>query len=233
MARTWRIGRNPLLWGHGLLMLCLGVALCCLGSIMSDPAFLEAGYKIATTFTVLCLLVPGAFLLIVRQRIGRRRQMAVNVVAGASLIGCWLILWLLQSGPADLLFLNVLAGFHGVFWSIWYMKLACTFQENAKKASLLCVLAATTSFPGIILAIQSNISKLSAVTEVAWYALFVGVQILLTSMYLHREGRANMDPQAQRVLQELPMAEDSSVRRTPRTANHGEPTGEGLRVGAD
>jgi hypothetical protein len=233
MARTWRVGRSPLLLGHGLLMLSLGVALCCLGSNMSDPAFIEPGNGIATALTVLCLLIPVAFFWVLPQRFDRRRTMALNVLVASSLMGCWLILWLLQSSPSDLQFLVLLGGLHGVFWSMWYMKLASTFHENAKKASLLCVLAATTSLPGIVLATQSRIGILTAVTELAWYALFVGIQILLTSMYLYRESQAETGLQAERVLQALPIQEDSRARLTPRIGNRGERIEEGLRFGAD
>ena len=200
---------------------------------MSDPAFLELGYDTAIALTVLGLLVPGVFVWIFPQRIGRRRQMIVNVVVGSSFIGSWLILRLLQSGPTDLLILVLLAGLHGVFWSIWYMRLAFTFHEKARKAQLLSVLAAATSIPGIVLALQSQISKLIAVTEVAWYALFIGMQNLMTFMYLCREGRAEADSEAGRVLHLLPMAKPSRVPLTARSVNRGESIDEGLRVSAD
>jgi len=214
--------------GHGLLMVCLGVALLCAGSIMSDPVFVAPGYDAAIALTVLGLLVPGVFFWFLPQRISRRSQMIVNLVVGSSLIGCWFILWLLQSGPSDVLFLVQLAGLHGVLWSMWYMKLAFTFQENSKKAPFLCVLAATTSFPGIILAIQSTISKF-----IAWYALFIGMQILLTYTYLYREGRAETDLQAERILQELPMAKESRIPLTSRVGNRGEPIEDGMGMGVD
>jgi len=199
---------------------------------MSDPAFLESGNEIATVLTALCLLIPAAFFWVIPQGINRR-TMALNVLVASSLIGCWLILWLLQSRPSDLLFLVLLGGLHGVFWSMWYMRLASIFHANAKKASLLCVLAATTSLPGIVLATQSHIGTLTAVTELAWYALFIGIQILLTSMYLYRESQAETGLQAERVLQALPIQEDSRARLTPRIGNRGQQIEEGLRSAAD
>ena len=232
MARTWKIRSNSLLLAHGLLMLCLGVALCSLGSIMSDPEFLGTGYAIAVASTVFGFVVAGGFYWILPQTNGRR-EIVMNLVVGSSLIGCWLILWLLQSAPSDLLILVLLAGFHGVFWSMWYMRLAFTFQQNGIKASLLCVLAATTSFPGVILATQSEISKLTAVTELAWYAFFIGTQNLMAYMYLYRESGAEAESQAARVLQEAPVAIPSRVPLIAMTVNQGERTREHLPVNAD
>jgi len=184
MAKTWKVRRNALLMGHGALMLCLGMALCSLGSAMSNPVLDELGYAIAVVLTALCLLIPGVFFGVFAKKV--RPPIVTYLGVGALSIASWLIFWLIQSAPSDLRFLVLLAGLHGLLWSLWYVKLAFSFQACPTKAALLCVLAATTSFLGIVLATQSQFSKLSAVTAVGCYTLFIGVQILLTTTYLYR-----------------------------------------------
>ena len=186
MVKTWNVGRHFLM-GHGVLMLCLGIALCFLGSLMADPSFDALGYTIAVVLTALCLLISGVYLGVLENRAGHRRPVGIYLLAGALSIACWLIFWLIQSVPTDLRLLVLLAGLHGLFWGLWYVRLALHFQAYARKAVLLSVLAATTSSLGIILATQSQLSKLSAVTAVACYTMFIGIQILLTTMYLYRE----------------------------------------------
>jgi hypothetical protein len=186
MVKTWNVGRHFLM-GHGVLMLCLGIALSLIGSLMADPLFDALGYTMAVVLTALCLLISGGYLGVVENRAGQRRLADIYLLAGALSIYCWLIFWLIQSAPMDLRLLVLLAGLHGLFWGLWYVRLALHFQAYARKAVVLSVLAATTSFIGIILATQSQLSKLSAVTVVACYMTFIGIQILLTTAYLYRE----------------------------------------------
>jgi hypothetical protein len=186
MVKTGKVGRN-LLMGHGVLMLCLGMALFSLGSLMTNPMLDELGYTITVVLTALCLLITGVYLGVLANRARHRRPVAIYLLIGALSTACWLIFWLIQSAPLDIRLLVLLAGLHGLFWGLWYMRLAFHFQAYPRKAVVLCVLAGTTASLGIILATQSQLSKLSAVTAVACYAMFIGVQILLTTAYLYRE----------------------------------------------
>jgi hypothetical protein len=188
MVKTGKVGRN-LLMGHGVLMLCLGVALSSLGSLMTNPMVDELGYTVAAVLTALCLLIAGliVYLGVLANKASHRRPVAIYLLVGALSTACWLIFWLILSVPLDIRLLVLLAGLHGLFWGLWYMRLAFHFQAYPRKAVVLCVLAGTTSSLGIILATQSQLSKLSAVTAVACYTMFIGVQILLTTAYLYRE----------------------------------------------
>lgn len=186
MVKTWNVGRHFLM-GHGVLMLCLGIALCLLGSLMADPSLDASGYTVAVALTALCLLLSGGYLGVVEYRAGQRRLANIYLLAGALSIACWLIFWLFQSAPTDLGLLVLLAGLHGLFWGLWYVRLALHFQAYKRKALVLSVLAATTSSVGIILATHSQPSNLSAVTVVACYMTSIGIQILLTTAYLYRE----------------------------------------------
>ena len=214
MVRTWKVGRHCLM-GHGVLMLCLGIALCSLGSLMTNPMVDESGYTVAVVLTALCLLITGliAYLGALANRARHLRQVAIYLLVGAFSIACWLIFWLIQSAPVDIRLLVLLAGLHGLFWGLWYVRLAFHFQAYPRKAAVLCVLAGTTSSLGIILATQSQLTEINAVTAVACYTMFIGVQILLTAAYLYREcetaGELLSGSSPKR--NELNMAEDPTI----------------------
>ncbi len=188
LVRTWNVGRHFLM-GHGVLMLCLGMVLSSLGSLMTNPVFGQVGYTVAVGLTAVCLLIAGLVAYRGELKHGEfpRRRIAVFALAGALSIACWLIFFKFQSGTVDIRFLVLLAGFHGLFWGLWYMRLAFHFQAYSRKAVVLCVLAGTTTTLGIILATQFHLSEISAVTAVACYAMFIGIQILLTTLYVYRD----------------------------------------------
>jgi hypothetical protein len=187
MFRAGKVGGHFFLIGHGILMLCLGMALFSLGSVMTNPALDESGYTISLLMVASSLLVAGASWGLLPNRARPHRPIAIYLMVGALSVACWFIFWMIQAAPADIRFLDYLAGLQGLFWGMWYIRLAFHLQDNPRKAALLSVLAATTTFLGIVLATQSQLSKLGAVTEVACYAIFIGVQILLTAAYLYRE----------------------------------------------
>jgi hypothetical protein len=192
MENMRKVGSNSLA-GQGVLMLCLGMALSALGSVMANPLHAELGYGLAAVLTSLCLLVAVIHLGVLEVREGSRRPVAIYLLAAGSSITCWLIFWLAQSASADIRFLGILAGLHGLFWGLWYVRLAIRFQSYAAKAVVLCFLAASTSCVGIILATWPELTKLSSVTVVACYLSFIGTQILLTAAFLHRECEAERE----------------------------------------
>lgn len=187
MAKTLKVGRHFLL-GQGVLMLCLGMALSALGSVMANPTLEGPGYAIAIVLTSLFLVIPGAYLVLLANRGRFHRPITTYLLAAAFSFVCWLSFWLIQSAPFDPpLLLVMLAGLHGLVWGLWYLRLAFHFKVYKRKAALLCVLGATTSFLGIVFATQPQLSRLGAVTAFACYAMFIGVQVLLTTGYLYRE----------------------------------------------
>ncbi len=186
MAKKRRIGRRQLM-GHGVLMLCLGLATCTLASLITRPAFAELGYAIAVCLSASCLLIVGIYFgaLILAER--SHRPIANYLIVGLLSIACWLLFWVLGSAPTDLRILTVLAGIHGVVWSLWYVRLALYLKAFPRKAALLCILAAASSFLGIALATETELTQLGAVAVSAYYAMYMGIQILLTTVYFHRE----------------------------------------------
>jgi hypothetical protein len=70
---------------------------------------------------------------------------------------------------------------------MWYVRLAFHLIAFPAKAAFLSLLAATTSLLGIVLAIQPQSSRLSAVATAAYFSMFVGLQILMSTIYLYRE----------------------------------------------
>jgi MFS family permease len=177
-------------------MLSLGTALFVIGSIMANPTFEVSGYVIAVLLVASCLVLNGIYHGALASRVRPRLPIRIYLAACALSIACWLVFWLMQSAPMDISLLAILAAAQGLFWSMWYMRLAYRFQPNYKKAHLLSILAGTTTFLGILLATQSHMSKIGSVTEVACYSAFIGAQVLLTSIYLFRECGADEVPQA-------------------------------------
>jgi len=186
MALTRRIGWRYSMT-HGLLMLCLGLVTCALASFMASPAFAELGYAIAVGISASCLLIVGTYLGSFVLGESPQYPIANYVAVGLLSIACWLVFWLLGSAQTDLRMLTQLAGMHGVVWSLWYVRLAFHLKAFPKRAVLLSILAATTSFLGIALATEPELTQLSAVAVAAYYSMFIGMQILLTTLYLYRE----------------------------------------------
>jgi uncharacterized membrane protein HdeD (DUF308 family) len=184
MVKTWKVGRHLLLW-HGGLMLCLGIALFCLVGFMANPIHDESGYTMAVVLAALCLLIACVCYVMQENRARRRAFIALYLLVGSVSIACWSIFWMVQSPPLDIPLLVLLAGLHGLFWGLWYLRLAFHFRAYPKKAVVLCILAGTTSSLGIVLSTRSQPTNLSAVTAVACYTMFIGVQILLTAPYLY------------------------------------------------
>ena len=190
MVRVWKVSTRFVM-GHGVFLLCLGMALCSLGSFMTNPKVEALGYMVAVFLTAVCLLaqVLVACIRMLINRTWHRREFYIYIVVALSAIACWLVFWLYRLAPLDMLVL--LAGLQGLFWSLWYLGIAFHLQGSSRKAGVLCVLAGATSTMGIIQSTQSGLSDISAVTAVACYITWIGIQTLLTVPYLFRnwEGR--------------------------------------------
>jgi hypothetical protein len=154
---------------------------------MSKPEFGGLGYGIAVA-------ISASSLMIVTINLGRRLlaersnpDIANYLIVGLLSIACWSAFWVIESVPTDLRLLTLLVGMHGVVWSLWYVRLAFRLKALPRKAALLCILAATTSFLGIAIATEPELTQLSAVSIAAYYAMYIGIQIFLTTIYFYRE----------------------------------------------
>lgn len=171
---------------HGILMICLGTAVCALGSLMGKPIRAQLGYIIAGTVIAACLLV-------VLITLGRRetqafpQRMATAFVAVGFLMVCSMLFSIIQSGSFDIPIVGVLACLLGLFWSSWYVSLAFKFPPSSPQAVGLCSLAAANSSFGVILATRTSYGKLSIVIASGCYIIVVGVQIYLTAALLYWE----------------------------------------------
>lgn len=185
MVRMWKVG-TPFVMGHGVFMLCLGMALCSLGAFMTNPKVEAPGYIAAVFLTATCLLGQAlvACIGVLANGTWRRREFYIYLFVGVFSVVCWLVFWLHRLAPLDVLVL--LAGLYGLLWSVLYIGLTFHLRPSPRKAIMLCVLAATTSVIGILLSTQSDLSSISAVTAVACYLTWIGIQTLLTAPYLFR-----------------------------------------------
>lgn len=189
MIATQRIGRH-FLAAHGALMLCLGLAACILATLMANPAFARFGYMIAIVLTASCLVITGIYFGAIAYSERSRLPVTNYFAVGLLSIASWVIFWFIRSAPIDLRLLSLLAGMYGMFWGLWHVRLALHLRAFPAKATFLCILAAATSFLGIVLSTQSQPSQLSAVAVVAYYSMLIGIEILLATLYLYRECEA-------------------------------------------
>lgn len=185
MVKGWKVGHRFLM-GQGVFTLAVGMALCSLGSFMTNPKAGSLGYILAVSLTAASLLGQAfiAYSGLLANKVWRHRELYIYFSAGMFSVVCWLVFWLYRLAPLDVLVL--LAGLYGLLWSILYIGLTFHLHASSRKAGMLCVLAATTSVIGIILSTQSNLSDIGAVTAVACYMIWIGIQALLTAPYLFR-----------------------------------------------
>lgn len=190
---TVRRASNLSVVAHGVLMLCLGMALFSLISFMTTPKLQAQGYRLAVLLTAVCLLAPGlaAFIGAMTKSAWRSYRHFISALAAGFSIAFWLSFWLNQSDPFGIDLLVFLAGLHGIFWGIWYLGLAQSLRTYPLKAGVVCLLGAATSAIGIVIAAESTMSEIGAVTAVASYATFVGIEILITALYLFRNWEMN------------------------------------------
>ncbi len=189
--------------GHGIFMLSLGMVLCSLGSWMSSLKGNALGYALAVVVTATGLLIPGVLLSAegLQKRLGIRPGKFYFLTALVSL-ACGGILWVVPSSyDLDTRVLTLLAGGVGVFWGLWFVRLAFHVQRHPGKAGVLCILGGGITFLGILIALQPDLSSLTAVTTVACYLLWIGAQILLVVPLLFRDwiSPAHAEAKIQRV----------------------------------
>ena len=95
MGRIWKVG-TPLVMGHGVFLLCLGMALCSLGSFMTNPKVEALGYMVAVFLTAICLLGQAivACIRVLANGTWHRREFYIYILVGLFAIACWLVFWL-------------------------------------------------------------------------------------------------------------------------------------------
>lgn len=179
--------RNPSLVAYGVLSVLLSMALFVTGSIMTSPVNEQLGYLVSEVFTLLCLLISFAFMLIMGSNRGLRRQYQTYGFALSFSILCWLVFLIQQPfGDSDHVLLSIVA-LHGIFWGTRCVALAMHPIVLSKQSMLLALIGAAACSSGIFLATRLEVTKLAAVTIAACYMLFLGLQLFFVSFLLHRE----------------------------------------------
>ena len=166
-------------------MLCLGMALFTTEPLLTNPVTQTYGYVTAAILAASCL-VAACIRVVLLARYSSRRQIGVYVLSGEVLLTAWLFLWVARSEPLDLRVLDILAGCHAVFWGLWLVKLALQLRKHSVSAALLSIFAAITSAAGLVIATQPSLTRITAVTLVSCYLLYVGIFILSIDLLLFR-----------------------------------------------
>lgn len=175
--------------GQGIFILCLGMALCFLGSWMTSIKENALGYPLAAIVVAIGLLVPGILLSVegMQKRLGICPKKLYLLMGLVSIVDCGL-LWIVPfSYYLNANILPLLAGGLGVFWGMWFVRIAFHLHGCPGKAGAVCISAGITTFLGILIALQSDLSSRTAVTAVACYMLWIGIQILLVVPLLYRD----------------------------------------------
>lgn len=171
---------------HGILLICLGTAVCALGSFMAKPFGAQLGYTFAGAAIGVCLLI-------VLVTLGRREMQTIPqritgvFLAVGALMVCFVAFSAIQTGSFAIPVVGVLACLLGLFWSSWYVSFSFTFPPRSPQAIGLCSLAAANSSLGIILATRTDYGKLSMVVTAGCYMIVLGVQVYLLAAFLYRE----------------------------------------------
>ena len=188
-AMIWERKQNssPLVL-HGVLMLSLGMALCSLGSFMTNPKVDSFGYAAAAVLASGYLLFAGYTACREAWAIGKtkHRELPLLLLVGVASIACEIIFWLFQSIAVHVHILFALAGLYGIVWGIWILGLALHLHGRPGRAGALCVLAGATSALGILFAAEFQFSDLNALTALAFYTSLIGTQMLMMALYLQR-----------------------------------------------
>ena len=176
-------------WGEvradGVLMLSLGSLLFALEPFMvNNNAELNA-YHVAVVLTTGALLLGGIHLGRLMRGATTRLRITYGLVAEL-LIACWVAVWIVHSSPLDLRLLLLLSGAHGIVWGIWLLELATQIMPMAFRSAVVSLLAAGTSTAGIALAVQSDLTRTTALNLAACYAMYTGLVLVSLELYLYR-----------------------------------------------
>ncbi len=191
MAISFRFTREDVTT-DGVLMLSLGSLLFALEPFMVKPTTELNGYRAAVILTVGVLCLGGVRLLRSMRGDGTHMRLIYGLIAELS-IACWVAAWIIQSSPLDLRLLILLAGLHGTLWGIWLLKLAIQLNKLTIRAAVVGLLAAGTSASGIAIAVESDLTRITALTLVACYTMYIGVVIVSLELFLYRALTASAD----------------------------------------
>lgn len=170
----------------GVLMLTLGSLLFMLIPLMVYPPTERIGYRAAVVATTAALCLGG--MLLGRSFLAANSQVRLTYILVVELsLVAWLAVWAIRSLPLALDLLLVLAGAHGLLWGIRMLRLATRLKDIAPFAAVLVsLLGASTSAGGIAIAVESSLTRMTALTLLACYAVYIGVVLTSLELWLYR-----------------------------------------------
>lgn len=142
-------------------------------------------YHFAVVLTTGALLLGGIHLARVMKGAATWPRRRYGLVAEI-LTACWVAVWIVRSSPLDLRLLVLLSGAHGIVWGIRLLELAIRSMPVAFRSAMLSLLAAGTSAAGIALAVQSNLTRTTALNWAACYTMYIGLVLVSLEMCLYR-----------------------------------------------
>jgi hypothetical protein len=189
-------------WGgaamrSGVGMLGLGTVLLALGAIQSAHGANAWMMATASVLVSVGMLLPLGWMGVTSRMPATRMSLAgILLAAGVFFLAyrsfpatVWIMLpsgGLGVSNPGTVWITLPAAGM-GILWSLWLLRLALSVQHEKGKARLLVLASGWTATLGILLAVQSDLSRFTAITAAACFALWIGVQILMSIPLLYRE----------------------------------------------
>lgn len=169
----------------GVLMLSLGAILFSLEPLMVNPATELNGYRAAVFLTAAALLFGWIHFTRMMRGTSTRVRLTYGLIAEL-LIGCWIALWIIQSSPLDLRLLLLLGGAHAILWGLWLLKLAIQVQRLPIRAAGVSLLAAGSAAAGIAIAVESDLTRTTALNLLACYSMYIGLVLVSVELCLYR-----------------------------------------------
>ena len=124
------------------------------------------------------------------------RVAPITPLAIALLLVCSVWFWMYPSGVAQLFIypsraahlhaMTALTGCYAMYWGLWNFELTRHLQDHPIKSAVICVFSGITSAFCLIAATAYRFSDLSAVTALAGSTIFMGMQGMAITMYLHK-----------------------------------------------
>ncbi len=199
-------------WGatalqSGIALLVLGMVLLVLGANMSAHG--TNPWILAVASVLLCVGMAWPLLQLSRGRwpIAPWSVLGLLLAAGvfflaykAAPVTTWITMPTGGLGVANpvVLWITMPAGGMGILWSLWLLRLAMPEQRQRGKARLLAIAAGVTATLGVVLAMQTDLSRITALTAAACFAFWIGAQVLMSIPLLYRELCTEMAQTVQR-----------------------------------
>jgi len=175
---------------HGIMLLCLGAGLSLLAELMTNQGAEKWAYIACLFIVVVALCEP--IVLSIRSmwfKKNSKRFLKLFIFSSIAMLAASVALWGENSKSTSFSVILILAGVMGLFWGTWHIEMAHKLSSFSKTSTMFTVLGATTSVSGVILCVQADIHAITAVTAVACYSTWIGVEMLMMAPVLFWDWR--------------------------------------------